>query len=117
MRGKYDVIYEGRAIGTVELHKEGLYYRIHCVCQVPDGEIHRLYADDEKLGVLIPERDELVLDTRVAAKRLKADCLFSLNENRVEFIPIRRGEAFPKLEKLREGTLGFREGEPGLLLR
>ena len=117
MQGKYEVIYEGQAVGNVELIREGLYYRVICRCRVGDGEIHRLYAENEKLGVLIPDGDLLVLKTKVAAKRLREGCSFSLDENRVEFVPIRRGEAFPKLEKVREGILGFREGEPGLFLR
>ena len=117
MQGKHKVIYEGRAVGTVELIRQGLYYLVHCVCTVADGEIHRLYAEDEKLGVLIPEGDSLVLKTRVAAKRLKEGCTFSLDENAVEYIPIRKGEPFPRLEKVREGKLIFRDGEPCLLVK
>ena len=73
-------------MGTVDLRAEGLYYRIHCVCRVMDGQIHRLYADDEKMGVLIPEQGALVLDAKVAAKRVKKGCRFSLDENQMNLV-------------------------------
>ena len=116
MEWKYDVIRDGQSVGRVEISREGLYYRIRCRCPVADGKIHRLYAGDENLGVLIPDRGELTLESKVAAKRLKPGCAFSLDENRREFIPIHPGEAFPCLEKVRQSKLAFREGEPGLFM-
>ena len=116
MQGEYIVTRAGQAVGWVRLCREGLYYRIVCRCAVADGEIHRLYAGDENLGVLIPDRGELTLETKVAAKRLKPDCGFSLDETRGTFVPIHPGEAFEHLGKLRMAKLAFREGEPGLFL-
>ena len=112
----FDVTQGGQVVGRVEVHREGLYCRISCRCQSCDDEIHRLYAGDEKIGVLIPEWEELVLETKVAAKRLKEGCSFFLDENRGNFVPIRPGEAFEQLDKIRLGRLAFREGELGLLL-
>lgn len=114
MEGIFDVTRDGQAVGTVQVKKEGLYYRISCRCRVADTEIHRLYAGREKIGVLIPERGELTLETRVAAKRLRKDCVFSLDESMGVFVPIHLGETFDCLDKLRSGRLGFREGVPGL---
>lgn len=116
MQGEYIVTRAGQAVGRVRLIREGLYYRIFCRCDLADGEIHRLYAGGENLGVLIPDRGELTLESKVAAKRLKPGCAFSLDENRREFIPIHPGEAFPCLEKVRQSKLAFREGEPGLFM-
>ena len=116
MEEKYEVFHEGRAVGTVKLRREGLYYRLVCCCRVPDGQIHRLYGDGERLGVLIPDRGELTLETKVAAKRIRPGCAFSLDETRGTFIPIHPGEAFGHLGKLRLAKLAFREGEPGLFL-
>lgn len=113
---KYDVTFEGQNVGNVTLEKEGLYYRIRCRCRVQDNEIHRLYVKGEKIGVLIPENGDLVLDTKVAAKRLKEGCGFSLDETNKTFIPIHPGEAFGHLGKLRLAKLAFREGEPGIFL-
>ena len=116
MQKFYDVTSEGQTVGKVELEREGLYLRLRCRCRVQDNEIHRLYADGEKIGVLIPENGDLVLETKVAAKRLKEGSAFSLDDVRKIFIPIHPGEAFGHLGKLRLAKLAFREGEPGIFL-
>ena len=112
----FDVTRNGQVIGRVEVRREGLYCRISCQCQKWDEKIHRLYAGGEKIGVLIPEGEELVMETKVAAKRLKEGCGFSLDENRGDFIPIRPGEAFSHLHEVRQGRLGFQNGVSGLVL-
>ena len=116
MQKFYDVTSEGQTVGKVELERDGLYLRLRCRCRVQDNEIHRLYADGEKIGVLIPENGDLVLETKVAAKRLKEGSAFSLDDIRRTFIPIHPGEAFGHLGKLRLAKLAFREGEPGIFL-
>ncbi len=116
MEGIFDVNLAGEAVGTVKIKREGLYLRLRCRCRAPGREIRRLYADGEKLGVLIPEDGELVLKTKVAAKRLKPGCAFTLDENIGTFIPIRPGEPFAQLEQVRTGRLAFREGKPGLMI-
>ena len=115
LEGIYQVTYNGQTVGTAQVRKEGLYFRISCRCRVRDDAIHRLYADGEKIGVLMPDRGGLVLETRIPAKRLKKGCAFSLDQTGGEFIPIRAGEAFPHLDRLRKGKLTYRAGEPGLL--
>ena len=112
----YDVTYGENRVGTVQLEREGLYLRLRCSCRVQDNEIHRLYADGERIGLLIPDRGELVLETRVAAKRLKPGCRFFLDECGREFVPIRTGEAFAHLDKVRGARLAFQDGEPGIFL-
>jgi hypothetical protein len=112
----YDVTSEGQTVGKVELEREGLYWHLRCRCVVYDNVIHRLYADGEKIGVLIRDGGELVLDTKVAAKRLKKESTFSLEEKVRYFIPIHPGEAYGYLGKLRLSKLAFREGEPGIFL-
>ena len=113
----FDVTQNGQPVGTVELRREGLYFRVSGRCRVLDKDIHRLYAGEENLGVLIPKNGELVLETRIAVKRLKKGCTFSLDEIKGEFIPIRPGEAFSHLDKVRRGKLAFRNGEPGIFLK
>ena len=115
MEGIFDVTRDGQAVGTVQVKREGLYYYISCRCRVADGEIHRLYAGGEGIGVLIPEKGELILTTKVAAKRLKDGCAFSLDGNPRNFIPIRPGEPFEHLDKLRAGRLAWRDGRAGLV--
>ena len=116
MTGMFNVTYQGLTVGTAHISAEGLYYRIICRCGILDGGIHRLYAGNENLGVLIPDRGELVLNTKVAAKRLVEGCVFSLDGQAESFIPICSGEAFAHLDKLRTAKLAFRNGEMGLRL-
>ncbi len=116
MEGHFDVTLDGQNIGSAEVKREGLYFRVSCRCRMVDQEIHRLYAGDERIGVLIPENGVLTLETRVAVKRLKPGCAFTLGECRGNFFPIRSGEAFEYLDKVRLGRLAFREGEPGLMV-
>lgn len=115
MEGIYEVTYRGQTVGTAEITREGLYLRICARCRVSDNEIHRLYADGEKIGVLMPDRGGLVLETRIPAKRLKEGCAFSLDEKAEQFIPIRPGKTFPHLDKVRSGRIGFRDGIHGLI--
>ena len=113
---EYDVGYGGQCVGRVKLERNGLYWQLHCRCRIFDNEIHRHFAYCENIGVLIPVRGELVLETRVAAKRIKEGCSFSLDDGRRNFIPLHPGEAFGYLGKLRLAKLAFREGEPGIFL-
>lgn len=117
MEGKFEVTLDGQTVGTVAVKQEGLYCRVSCRCHVPEGEIHRLYAGGEKIGVLVPEGDMLALETKVAAKRLISGCAFTLDGNREKFIPICPGETFPRLDRLRGGRLVFRDGRPGLMVQ
>ena len=116
MEESYEVSYEGKTVGRIELKREGLYYRLSCRCRLQDEAIHRLYAGSEKLGVLIPENGALVLETRVAVKRLKPGVIFTLDESSEEYIPIHPGEPFSHLDKVRWGRLAFRDGLSVLLV-
>ena len=116
MEGIFDVTRGGQVVGTVQIKREGLYCRVVCRCGMDDGKIHRLYASGEKIGVLIPDREGLILETRVAAKRLKEGCVYTLDEKTENFIPIRPGEPFEYLDKVRSAKLAVRHGEPGLIL-
>ena len=115
MEGTFDVKRNGRTVGTAEVKREGLYYRIFCRCRVAGEGIQRLYAGGEKIGVLIPESGELTLNTKVAAKRLNEGCDFTIGENTGCFYPICPGEPFEHLDKLRAGRLSWRDGQAGLL--
>ena len=114
MEGIFDVTLDGQVVGMVEVKREGLYCRISCRCRVADQEIHRLYADSEKIGVLLPKNGEQTLETKVAAKRLKERSVFTLDGIKTKFIPIRPGKAFGHLDKLRKGKMVFQNGTPGV---
>ena len=114
MDENYEVKRNGKTVGSLELRREGLYCRLSCRCSLADMEIHRLYAGEEKLGVLVPERGALVLETKVAAKRIRPGCTFTLDAAETGFFPIRAGEPFGQLDRIREGKLVVRDGQMGL---
>lgn len=122
MEGTFEVTLDGAAAGDAQLRREGLYTHIFCRCIAPEGKIWRLFCGSERIGVLVPGAGGLVLETKVASKRLHNGCKFYLRDcaepNPSEhFFSIREGEEFPALEWVRQGVLAFREGVPGLLLR
>ena len=122
MEGRFQVTLEGVKAGEAELRREGLYTYVFCRCSAPEDKIWRLFAGKERLGVLIPRSGELVLETKVASKRLHNGCELTLRDSselrdNEQFIPIREGDKFPVPELVRRGVLAYRDGVPGLLLR
>ena len=111
-----DVTLNGKPVGTVECIREGLYCRILCRCTLPGQKIQRLYAGNEKIGVLMPQNGQWILETRIPAKRIKEGSAFTLDEPGEKFYPIRPGEEFAHLDKLRKGKLDIREGQMGLVV-
>lgn len=74
MAQEYIVMGNGREVGTASVSIEGLYYRIRCVCKLPDGEIYRLMVDTDSgqtdLGIIVPVKEKFGLETRVSVKKL-----------------------------------------------
>ena len=122
MEGTFEVTLDGAAAGEAQLRREGLYTHIFCRCIAPERRIWRLFCGSERIGVLVPGAGGLVLETKVASRRLQKGCAWYLRDcaepwHPVNFYPIREGEEFPALERVRQGVLAFQEGVPGLLLR
>ena len=64
----------GSVVGKATIKREGLYYRIECVCDLPEDGIFRVSAVTTKegvnLGVCVPENGQQCLLTRVPVRRL-----------------------------------------------
>ena len=120
MEGCWDVRENGEKVGSCWVKAEGLYLRIRCSCGMRPGMV-RLYWDREPLGVLIPQGDRLVLETRQAKKRfLGLEPRFLLEpvgEKRGErFVPLCPEEPFSYLEYLQNARFSMRNGQPGLVM-
>ncbi len=125
MIGNYDIRNQGKAIGGVEVTKQGLYYRISCRCIPPDGEIHRLILRTEAcrvdLGICVPENGVFVVRKRIPCKTVVGkDATFILESNNLPrrerfFIPD-PNMPFPELSNLSGAVLERREGRLGILL-
>lgn len=125
MTGKWNVEWNGRKVGTCTVEQQGLYRRFVCRCGKTAQGICRLvmkcgdYTLD--LGILVPVDGGFGLEKRIPVKNLPAgepefmvapqDC-----GRLPEFIPVRIGEPFAYLDRLREARFALRNGEPGILL-
>ncbi len=74
MEGMYEVLYEDKCVGKVQVLRQGLYYQFFCRVRIPDSRVCRLVAQWEKawenLGVPVPEGDGFSLDRKLPAKRM-----------------------------------------------
>lgn len=126
MEGTYPVMQGGQPIGSVEVRREGLYYRFRCRCCLTGTVICRLIVycggASENLGVLVPVDGEFGLETRLATKRLgngkpdfRAEPKHS--ELRGTFVPLSPEEPFSYLSRLKDAYLVRREGQLGICFR
>ena len=115
MEGTWDVWEEAERVGQCAVTREGLYYRIRCRCENRRG-LYRLFWGTENLGVLEPEGQDLVLETRQAVKRFAAGRpRFRLEKPQERmFVPLRPGESVPCLQELEQARFVRQEGQPGL---
>lgn len=117
----YQITYNGRQVGQAQAEREGLYYKITCVCDFSDDEIHRIVASDGKsvvkLGVCVPNGNQFSLSTKVPAKYLSAgDLCFSVASECTSGIPIFSGKPFPHLDKLETARLQITNGQPCIVI-
>lgn len=119
-------VFDGKkAVGKVQVLRQGLYYHIVCCC-ILSGEVKRLWVScgdkQECLGVLVPVGGGFGLETRVAVKRLgEGELVFSLEQKRSnpegKFVPIVPEEPFAYIERLKEAYLVKKNGQAGIILR
>ena len=134
MSGSFDVLLRGKATGTAEVTEQGLYCHIRCRCSPEKKEVYRLWVrcgqSQLRLGILVPEGDRMVLETRIPAKKLTGEGLeFYLEsastqsntagkENmKLQYVPIYPDEPFAYLTRLKNAYLEIRSGKPGLVLK
>ena len=126
MDGCYEVFQEGKAVGTVEVRREGLYYRFSCRCKPEGGEMMRLWMicgeEETDLGLCIPMDGIFGTEKRIPAK-LRAPgqpsfCLYHKDDIfRGRFIPLSPEEPFQYLHRLENAFLERRGRQVGIVLR
>lgn len=117
MIGRYKVRYNGETVGDVEVSREGLYYRIRCICRLNGDKIYRLTLSDMNLGILVPEHGEFYLNVKRPVKH----CLFnrpdfSIADSSNNWQPVSRDKPFCFLQSMDTARLQIRDGVPGILL-
>lgn len=129
---RYPVLFSGKQVGNIQISREGLYCRIRCACDPGEKGIFRLLAQcgeqQLRLGVLLPEGKEQVLETKIPAKKLCGQAPeFFLQPVRRElqqrettagkYIPIYPDEPFSYLSRLKNAYLETRKGQIGIVIK
>ena len=111
-------------IGTVNLQKDGLYYRINCVCKLSGQVICCLVATSDtcrvNLGTLIPQNGFFQLKTSLPIKKLTGrDIRFAVEPKHPQqmhsFVTIRAEEPFLYLERLSQACLSIKNDVIGVV--
>ena len=105
---RYDVYYESKPIGFVQVEPVGLYTHYRCRCSFRENGLYRIVAKYGKLcidlGICIPEHDEFVAYARVPTKNLNeaSPCFYAIERNRhkKEFIPVDTRHEFAFITQL-----------------
>ena len=63
---EFPIIHLGQTIGRCTLKDEGLYWQMHCECQVMSDRVERLYFGQQRMGVLERKGDRLVCHRRIS---------------------------------------------------
>ena len=110
--------------GTVRISKEGLYYHIQCICDLPDNDICRLTANTDSgqmdLGVCVPMGNKFGLDTRVSVRKFGGgEPRFWILRGKAaaseRYIPIIPELQFDRIEVLKKARLTKQDGNLGIL--
>lgn len=124
--GSYEVRFGSRAVGTVTVHRHGLYYRFCCACRVSGDILCRLLVIcgnvQQDLGILVPIGSGFGLETRIPVKRFEDGCPeFILIPNRTKvsalFVPVYPEEPFAYIAKLKNGFLSKNGNRSGICIK
>lgn len=63
---EFPVISGEQIVGNCTVTEDGLYWIITCACRCRSGEIVRLYCGSRNLGVLVPERGQMMMHRRLS---------------------------------------------------
>ena len=122
MEGIYEIKLGDMPVGQAEVTREGLYYRFRCRCQLEDHSVWRVCVGDFSLGILVPEGDAFVLNTKLPLKRFgTGNADFTILTNRPvlkgKFIPIKPEEPFAYIARLKNAYLVRQEGQIGVMIK
>ena len=123
MKSQYNIYLNDRAVGTVSVSKEGLYYVLDCRCRGLTKQLWRIgvitASAQRCLGVCVPEKEEFVIRTRLPIKCL-GDAPFHFyiitDHNDDNWLPICTDKPVCKMTLWENARFERRNGKPGLRL-
>ena len=122
----YSVMLGDKAVGTAEVAREGLYYRIRCRCEDLGTGVYRVVvacgSREERLGILVPVDNAFGMETRIPVKKIGEGSLsFSAvpKHGPVEgrFVPLYPEEPFRYITKLKDAYLEKRMERIGVVIK
>lgn len=119
MTETYALTLNGDQVGTVILETQGLYYRFLCRCRLPEKQRVSLFADQENLGILVPDDGYFCLATKMPRKRFSEDNItFRLVQKDAAedsvLIPVSADTPFPDLDRLGEASFTVQPDGPAI---
>ena len=121
----YEVFQSGKAVGTVEAAREGLYIRFSCRCRPTDRDMIRLWMicgeTEIDLGLCVPVDGGFGTEKRIPAKQCGAGelqfCLRHKDDTlRGKFIPLSPEEPFQYIHRLETAFLERRGLKVGIVI-
>ena len=118
----FDVLWNGRIVGTANILKEGLYYRFICRCNLPHKGIYRVVVTEGDnrydLGICVPDKNDYVCICRIPCKRFCGwDFCFVLTDDCGNMtIPVMPNNPFLYLDKLEAARLQITNGQPEIII-
>ena len=123
MVGTYDVRLGEKNVGTVQVEREGLYYRFSCRCQVYPQEMKRLWmrlgSKEIDLGLCVPVDGRFGTDKRIPVRQCgEGTPQFYLcrPNGRSQFVPLSPEEPFRYLHRLEHAYLQQRGNTLGIVI-
>lgn len=126
MEGIWNIYLDEKVVGTCRIWREGLYSHISCRCAKAAEGICRLVMEcgdvAMDLGILVPVEGGFGLERKFPAKKLPEGQprFFVTGPGRQKdeaFLPVREGEVFLQLSRLRDARFARRGGEVGVILK
>ena len=122
----YDVFLNEKAVGTVEVRQEGLYFHFTCRCCPEERDMIRLWMScgekEMDLGLCVPMDGAFGTEKRIPARQCGTGIpQFFLRHKddtfRGRFIPLSPEEPFQYLHKLETAFLERRGTRLGIVIR
>ena len=120
---QYPIMYSGQQIGYAELEKQGMFFIIHCFCNVKNNMNNRIYITDGKnkidLGLCVPVEKGVGLTVRMRSDQINTNSinfiLQEMNKNGKLF-PVKEGTPFDLIDQLHKGRFVRANNETYILI-
>lgn len=121
---EYDLYYNNKKVGFVQLSKNGMYYLLKCRFHLDRPGKYHLFArcgnEERDLGTCVPYGRELGIERCLPIKKIgEGQLLFTVAEAEENdlFVPVSADHPFPQLDRLVDGCFAVRCGVKGIVFR